>query len=346
MTYFKGTIVFVLILAISFLHMQTVQSEYGLHILHRELFFIPIILASFWFGLRPGLVVAFVVCIIYAPLVLNHEGQHTPSMTPIIMAQLAMYLLVSFLIGWLRDRQQGQHEKLVAGERVTALARAAATLSFEIKDVVNSLDTIHVRASGLKDASEEGNFKQEIKRLHHLVEILSRYIPEEEQQALSTDLNTLLEASYNHYKQKARKEGIELVLQMDPVGCPTMIVSDSLERTIHSLVDNALEVSERGKKVFLRSRRGGDTCQLEVADEGKGVSEKDLDKLFTPFFTTKKHGSGLALAAGRKVLRDHGGDLVYASGSPSGAIFKIIVPRESEQNNIDEFARMKQLGST
>jgi len=128
-----------------------------------------------------------------------------------------------------------------------------------------------------------------------------------------------------------------------PATCPTMIVSDAFQRTIDNLVENAIEASEHGQKVFLRSHRGGTACYLEVADEGHGVAEKDLDKLFTLFFTTKPHGSGLALSAGKKVLQDLGGDLVYAPEIPSGAVFKMIVPRESTQNNVDEFARIKKL---
>lgn len=343
MNYIKLATVLVLISSISLLHVQTVPSDYGLHILHRELFFIPIIFASFWFGLRIGLAVAILVCIIYAPLVMSHSGQHTGSGGTVILAQLAMYIVVSLLIGWLRDRQLSQYEKITADERVTALAKAAATLSFEIREVASSLDKIHVRASGLKDENEDENFKQELKRLNQLVEILTRYIPDDDQEALSSDLNTLLENSYNRYKPKAKKAGVQLVLERDPAGCPTMIVSGSFERTLHGLVDNALEVSGRGDKVILGSRRGGTTCQLTVVDEGEGVADKDLDKLFTPFFTTKPNGSGLALAAGRKVLRDHGGDLTYSKGSPTGSIFKMIVPRESEKDNINEYARTKQL---
>lgn len=107
---------------------------------------------------------------------------------------------------------------------------------------------------------------------------------------------------------------------------------------VESLVENALEASTEGGKVRLRSRRGGTHCFLEVVDEGAGVAENDRTRLFTPFFTTKPGGSGLAIAAGRKVLRDHGGDLIYVAG-PVGATFRLIVPRENLKQNIDEFAR-------
>jgi signal transduction histidine kinase len=345
MTYFKAIFISCLILGISFLHLTTDPSKYGLHILHSQLFFIPIILASFWFGLRLGLTAAVLICFIYTPLVVSNDTHTHGTLYPVLFTQLAMYLFVSVLIGWLRDRQQAQQERLLAGERTTALVNAASALSFEIKDVVNGLDSIHRRSSGLKVSEEEQHFQQELNRLNRLVKVLSQFVPEEEQTTISADLNQLLESTYTKCIQQAKKAGVELILQADPAGCPSMIAGESLGRVLDSLVDNAIEASEHGKKVYLRSTRGGDSCLIDIIDEGKGVTALDREKLFTPFFTTKPHGNGLALAAGRKVLRDHGGELVYLPGEPEGTTFRMIVPRENVQHNIDEFVREQQLGA-
>ncbi len=343
MTYFKAIFISCFILGISFLHLTTDPSKYGLHVLHSQLFFIPIILASFWFGLRLGLTAAVLICFIYTPLVVSNDTHTHGTLYPVLFTQLAMYVFVSVLIGWLRDRQQVQQEKLLAGERTAALVKAASALSFEIKDVVNGLASIHRRASGLKAPNEEQDFEQELTRLNRLVEVLSQFVPEEEQSTLSTDLNQLLESTYKKYMQQAKKAGVELILQADPAGCPSMIASESLSRVLDSLVKNAIEASEHGKKIHLRSKRGGDSSVIDIKDEGKGVSVPDREKLFTPFFTTKPHGNGLALAAGRKVLREHGGELVYLPGDTEGATFRMIVPRENVQHNIDEFVRVQQL---
>jgi len=346
MNILKAIVIACLMVGISFLHMTTVPARYGLHIFHSELFFIPIILGSFWFGLRIGLGVAVLVCVIYAPMVVNGENhaQHG-AVYPVLFTQLAMYIVVSILIGWLSDRRQAQQQKLIEGERVTTLAKAAAALSFEIKDAVSGLDTIHQRANGLNNPEEELNFRQEMNKLNHLVDVLSEFIPEAEQSAISADLNNLLESSFRRHLPRAKKSGVELVIQKDSGGCPSMIVSESLDRVLDALVDNALDASGPGGTVTLRSKRGGENCILEVSDEGHGVPAENRDKLFTPFFTTKPQGNGLALAAGRKVLRDHGGDLVYQPGSPRGSIFQMIVPRENIDRNIAEFVREKKVAA-
>ena len=343
-SFYKILFITSLILLTAIMHLTTAASDYAVHTLHREMFFIPIILSSFWFGLRSGLSVAIIVCVIYTPLVLQqHGGQHVEILVMQLFLQLVMYIIVAGLIGLLSDRQRRQQEELLKGERAASLAKAASTVSFEIQDVVQSLEKIHLKAPGGKDSVEEKNFQQEVSRLGQLVGILSQYKPTEEQVPLSRNLNQLLETKHKKYTIMTQKQGVQLVLDLDPAGCPSMIVSESIERIIDSLIENALEVSQAGNKILLSTKRGGKECVLTVSDEGPGVARENLPKLFTPFFTTNHEGSGLSLSSGRKVLRELGGDLVYSPAANGGASFSMIIPRENTQKNIDEYAKDKGL---
>ena len=71
-----------------------------------------------------------------------------------------------------------------------------------------------------------------------------------------------------------------------------------------------------------------ENCIIEVKDEGPGIRPEHLPKIFTPFFTTKKNGQGLALAGCRKTLRDMGGDIQVDSRLGDGATFTLIIPRD------------------
>ena len=62
-----------------------------------------------------------------------------------------------------------------------------------------------------------------------------------------------------------------------------------------------------------------------------------FDILFSVFFTTKPDGYGLSLSSGRKALRDLGGDLVYQSNEKGGAIFGMKIPRESQEENLQDY---------
>ncbi|SDO89345.1 sensor histidine kinase [Desulforhopalus singaporensis] len=339
--FYKTVLIAFLVLIASILHLRTSSAEYYLHVLHQEIFFIPIIFSSFWFGLRFGLVVAVIVCFLYTPLMIVHGGPPIENIVSQVSLQLIMYLLVAGLIGWLSDRQRLQQKQLLQREKEASLAKAASSISFEIKEIIEKIEEIYSEETDIRDTGSTDNFQQEISRLKHLAVILAQYKPTEKQEALSRDLNHLLESVCKKYRPAAKKAGVELLLDLDPAGCPTMLASESLEHTIDSLIDNALDVSKHGGKIVLRSKRGGKNCTLTVSDEGPGVAEDNLAKLFSPFFTTKDEGSGLSLSAGKKVLREKGGDLRYEPNPGGGAQFSIVVPRENIQDNIDEFAKAK-----
>ena len=120
-----------------------------------------------------------------------------------------------------------------------------------------------------------------------------------------------------------------------------MIITEGIVQLFEALVDNAIEASPRGGEVALRTIRKGAHCLLEVVDTGPGVLEEDIPKLFKPFFTTKHDGHGLSLAAGKKIMKDCEGDLLYEHGKDGGAIFRIVVPRENRDRNIDKLISEK-----
>jgi signal transduction histidine kinase len=107
-----------------------------------------------------------------------------------------------------------------------------------------------------------------------------------------------------------------------------MVNPKEVERILHNIIQNAMEVSKPGSSIYIRSRYEEKNCRVEIQDEGPGIRPDHLLKIFTPFFTTKEKGHGLALAAGRKVMRDMGGDLLVNSKIGEGATFTMIIPRE------------------
>ena len=108
------------------------------------------------------------------------------------------------------------------------------------------------------------------------------------------------------------------------------IDADALRQALLNLLKNALEASPAGRTVSVdisRQRQHESYLTITVSDEGCGVPAGDLEKLFTPYFSTKAHGSGLGLSHSRNLLRAHGGDVALLSGaSGKGAVFALILP--------------------
>lgn len=334
----KSGIIAVLIGIISSLHILYHGSEPGIHVLHQQLFYVPLILTSFWFGLRSGAALAIVISLLYGvPMILRMHGE---SGHLVVFTQVCLYFFVSMLIGWLSDRERRQQSKLFQNERVTALGKAASGLSFEVQDIVRQIENIHHRSKGKEtDDHQQDTMLLEINRLKELLEALGQFNAPLTDAALSHDLNELILQRMAKYQQSAGQKGVKVVANLDQRGCPSMVTTEAIPRVIDSLVDNAIDVSLRGQSIVVRSERQADFCTVQVVDSGPGVSKEDEEKLFSVFFTTKPDGYGLSLSSGRKALRDLGGDVFYSPNEGGGAIFTMKIPRESEGENLQDYVR-------
>jgi len=326
-----------LIISIAAIHLYSSGSSNMIyHILHQQLFLIPLVIAGFWFGLLPGAIVAVGVSLLYGlPLVMGDHGSDNHFL---VTTQVALYIFITVLVGWLSDTQHKQQYKLLQGERITTLGKAASALSFEVQDIARRIEEIFMKSGGLKNPDADKDMQEEIERLEKLLEALGDFKPSFEELVLSEDLNDTVQHSLLEYYGEGRSKEVKLVLDLDPMGCSSMVHSESIPRILGSLITNAIDVSTKGQNVILRTHSGGASSVVEVIDSGPGVLKENENRLFSAFFTTKPDGYGLSLSSGRKVLRELGGDLTYEPGEQKGAIFKMIIPRENNEEDIVQLA--------
>jgi two-component system, NtrC family, sensor kinase len=112
-----------------------------------------------------------------------------------------------------------------------------------------------------------------------------------------------------------------------PAGLPPLDgVRDQLVQVFLNLVLNAIDATPRGGHVTLRAEREPGAVVVSVADDGAGIAPEHRDRLFQPYFTTKRHGTGLGLFVTRKLVADHGGDVGFASEPGQGTVFRVRLP--------------------
>ena len=102
--------------------------------------------------------------------------------------------------------------------------------------------------------------------------------------------------------------------------------ADQLRQVFGNLILNAAQAMPAGGTLTLATRSNGKGCVVEVADTGKGILPEHLEKIFTPFFTTKDNGSGLGLSVSYGIVKDHGGDIDVKSSPDHGTSFRIVIP--------------------
>jgi signal transduction histidine kinase len=303
------------------------------HISHRELYFIPILLASFWFGLKYGIATSLFISLVYAPQVFV-QNENQSNLWPVVF-QIVMFNLVALMVGFLVERGKRQQKRVFVVEKSAALGRAATAVGHEMKDLLEALKSIARQTAGPECAELNQDFEKELVRLEQMVDILSSFKTAGPLQLFSHDLNAIIQERLKFHRSAADKNGVLFKTDLDPKGCPSRVNTETIGWVLDQIIQNALEVSSKGKAIHIRSTRRGDYCQVIITDEGPGIKLEHLSSIFKPFFTTKGIGDGLALSASRKILRDMGGDIQVASEFGKGAAFTVNVPREYSGRPLD-----------
>jgi len=100
-----------------------------------------------------------------------------------------------------------------------------------------------------------------------------------------------------------------------------------LHRAFQNLVLNALDAMPAGGTLTLRTSEQNGNVRIEVADTGKGLTQEECARLFTPYYTTKLQGTGLGLAIVQSVVSDHHGTISVKSDEGRGTAFRIDLPQ-------------------
>ncbi len=105
---------------------------------------------------------------------------------------------------------------------------------------------------------------------------------------------------------------------------------DQLVQVLLNLVLNAIDATGKGGHISLRAEQGESEVVITVRDDGHGIAPEHAGKLFRPYFTTKKHGTGLGLFVTRKLIADHGGTVECESPVEGGTLFRLRLPAREE----------------
>ena len=169
----------------------------------------------------------------------------------------------------------------------------------------------------------------QVEALKLLVSEFSRFSRLPATDPVSTDLNALVRDTVSMYQEKA---DVSFRTHLDPELPPLDLDREQIKRVILNLLDNALgavdEVSEglREVRVSTAADRTVGTVRLEVADTGCGVPAEVRRKLFEPYFSTKRNGSGLGLSIVSRIVSDHSGYIRVRDNQPRGTRFIVELP--------------------
>lgn len=191
-------------------------------------------------------------------------------------------------------------------------------------------DAHSLASLGFQDTLKECVYTitQEVKTLKGMVDEFSRFAQLPSPTMVPSSLNAIIENTLASYD--SRLDGIEVVTQLGADLPLTRVDPEQFKRVLVNLIDNALEAMDQSdskelsiSSLFSPSR---ETIQLTVRDNGQGIAAGDHDKLFLPYFSTRKRGTGLGLAIANRIIADHKGYIHVEDNSPRGTSFVIELP--------------------
>jgi PAS domain S-box-containing protein len=228
-------------------------------------------------------------------------------------------------------------ESLQRAEQMKLVGEWATALAHEIK---NPLAGIKVSVEVLADDLELEEDKEvvqravdEIKRIEILLKSLLNFAKPPKPQLRLTDLNPLLEKTavfaLKHPPFVGGNGGIIHIVKEFAPDLPRIMADPmQLQQVFLNLLLNSIEAMPDGGTLFLKTAEAPSlkTVKVEISDTGKGVAPQMLDRIFQPFFTTKKKGSGLGLAVCKRLVEQHNGDIAVSSQPGQGAVFALTFP--------------------
>ena len=223
---------------------------------------------------------------------------------------------------------------LIKAQKLAAWTEAAQRIAHEIK---NPLTPIRLAAERLRVKHREGDpavgelleesvaiIVREVGKMQSLVDEFSRYARMPGPQLAATAIDGLVSEVVALYRDV--KPGVVIQTAIAPAIGEIWVDPEQLRRVLINLLDNALEATEPPGDVEVRAERRGERLILEVADAGTGIAEDDRGKLFLPFFSRKKRGTGMGLAIVHRIVSDHNGSIRVSANQPRGSIFTIELP--------------------
>lgn len=222
---------------------------------------------------------------------------------------------------------------LVRTQKIIAWQDIARKLAHELK---NPLTPIRLNAEALqdKDLQRAPNFKtmlvkftdviiKEVDRLKNLVDEFHSFGRLPQPKLQDVNLHALLDEVLELYHFS---DNIKFVKKWDEKIPLLFADPDQLKQVFINLIKNAMEAMPQGGGIHVETRVDGRRVIAEVRDTGTGMPKEVVEKIFDPYYTTKKTGTGLGLSLVHRIITDHRGEIKVTSKSGKGTTFTIALP--------------------
>ena len=328
----KGKIVLIvaLIAGITALHYRTDLSARHYHVFHLGVYFFPVILAGFWFGLTGGLATSLSITMLSLPFILRTwQGFSAEDFHNIKI--LVLYNVVAIMLGILSDREKAEQRRLQEAQSLAAMGRALASVAHDMKTPLIAIGGFtrlvqkHLEPDN-PHCDKLDIVLREVQRMENMVKDMLDFSRPLDLKLSDEDANQVITECLSVLEYAAQDRKVRLQSELSNDLPPVCVDSMRMKQVLINLIMNAIQASPEGEAVTVCSCQSGGELIIDVTDSGCGIPPEKREEIFSPFFTTKKDGTGLGLPITRKIIEAHRGHLLMLDKPEKGIIFRVVIP--------------------
>ena len=223
-------------------------------------------------------------------------------------------------------------------EKLAAMGGLAAGIAHEVRNPLSSIKALATFFAGqFADGSEAqeaaGVMVLEVDRLNRVITELLEFARPTDLNRQTNDIGLLLSRSIRLIRQDATNKKIDIKQHTENDIGSVWIDPDRLAQCLLNLYINAIQAMEDGGTLTVKCAVDRvENVTITVSDSGRGIAPEHLNKIFEPYFTTKKKGTGLGLAIVHKIIEGHQGHIEVESTIGQGSSFTMMIPcKQSKQ---------------
>lgn len=317
-------------------------------------FYLLTALHAFYYGYRSGLATAALCAVAYLV-----AGLRVSVIEPVdFLLRTTFLFLIGLPIGLLsgilrKDKEQigalnrelvqsietmrQIQGKLVEAEKLSALGRFTAEVAHEIRNPLTAIGGFAKRLEkrlpgGTRERDDAGIIVAEVARLERILKDTLTFSHETRTRLAYVDMNDAIALAERDFADACREKGISLEIRPDP-SLPFCVADrEQVRQALANLAMNAIDAMEAGGGLTISTRTACDngvrSITIDVADTGPGIPADLADRIFEPFYSTKKigHGTGLGLSICKKIMEEHRGWVQMTTSPGKGSVFSLQFP--------------------